>query len=179
LPRYARGRDSFHKQTHSHLGFKMKHIRDDRDGLEGLPLQLLIMAVVAGLALVVVVGWFSGLSGTPVKNIKTISIEPNPITTSNPGINVQAKKTVDVTVCAFDQGDTRIKGITVHLSGVGVDRTATDGKGADADGNEDGCVKFNSVVVILPPGVSTSELNVEVTASGYPAKTDLVPVYRS
>ena len=156
----------------------MKHLRDDKDGLEGLPLQLLIMAVVAGLALVVVVGWFSGLSGTPVKNIKTISIEPNPIAITNPGINVQAKKTVDVTVCAFDQGDTKVKGITVHLSGVGVDKTATDGKNGDKDGTEDGCVRFDNVVVILPPGVSTSELNVEVTASGYPAKTDMAPVYR-
>jgi hypothetical protein len=157
----------------------MKRIRADRKGLEGLPLQLLIMAVVAGLALVVVVGWFSGLGGTPVKNIKTISIEPSPITTSNPGINVQAKKTVDITVCAFDQGDTKVKGITVHLSGVGVDKTATDGKSTDADAAEDGCVKFNNVQVILPPGVSTSELNVEVTASEYPAKADMTPVYRS
>jgi len=157
----------------------MKHIRSDREGLEGLPLQLLIMAVVAGLALVVVVGWFSGISSTPVKNIKTISIEPNPITTTNPGINVQAKKTLDVTVCAFDQGDTRIKGITVHLSGVGVDKTATDGKSGDGDGGEDGCVKFSSVQVILPPGTSTSELNAEVTVSGYPAKSDIAPVYRS
>ena len=157
----------------------MKRIRDDREGLEGLPLQLLIMAVVAGLALVVVVGWFSGLSSTPVRNIKTISVEPNPISMTNPGINVQAKKTVDVTVCAFDLGDTKIKGITVHLSGVGVDKTATDGRNDDKDGKEDGCVRFDNVQMILPPGVSTSELNVEVAASGYPAKTDMAPVYRS
>jgi len=157
----------------------MKHIRRDNEGLEGLPLQLLIMAVVAGLALVVVVGWFSGISSTPVKNIKSISVDPNPITTSNPGINVAASKKVDLTVCAFDQGDTRIKGITVHLSGVGVDKTVTDGKSSDTDGSEDGCVKFNSVQVTLPPGVSTSELDVQVKASGYPDRTETVPVYRA
>lgn len=157
----------------------MKHIRADKEGLEGLPLQLLIMAVVAGLALAVVIGWFSGINGTPVKSIKSISIEPSPILTSNPGINVQATKKVDVTVCAFDQGDSKIKGVTVHLSGVGVDKTATDGKNNDADGSEDGCVKFTGVQVTLPPGISTSELDVEVSASGYPSRTDLTPVYRS
>jgi len=157
----------------------MKRIRTDRDGLEGLPLQLLIMAVVAGLALVVVVGWFSSINTSPVKSVKTVSIDPNPITISNPGINNEAKKTTSITVCAFDQGDSRIKGITVHLSGVGVDRTATDGKSGDADGTEDGCVKFSSVQVILPPGVSTSELDADVAASGFPARMEMTPVYRA
>ena len=157
----------------------MKIIRKDKKGLEGLPLQLLIMAVVAGLALVVVVGWFSSIDMTPVKNIKAISVDPNPITITNPGINQQAKKTITLTVCVFDQDDNKIKGITVHLSGVGVDRTATDGKSIDADGKEDGCVKFSSTQVTLPPGVSTSELDIEVMVGGYPSKTDILPVYRT
>ncbi len=157
----------------------MRNLRKDREGLEGLPLQLLIMAVVAGLALVVVVGWFSSIDMTPVRNIKAISADPNPITITNPGINQQAKKTLTLTVCAFDQDDNRIKGVTVHLSGVGVDKTATDGKSTDSDRNEDGCVKFSGLQVTLPPGVSTSELNIEVTGGGYPSRADIVPVYRT
>jgi len=64
------------------MRFSKKRIGGDRDGgIEGLPLQLMIMVIVAGLGTAVLVGWMGGL--TAPEAISSVNCSPNEILLSD------------------------------------------------------------------------------------------------
>jgi len=92
---------------------------DSEGGIEGLPLQLLIMVVVAGLGLTVILGWMNSIS-TP-HSIGEILVNPSEILVyDDDGDGLYTASGVDITVTVSDQGGDRLEGATVVLEGANI-----------------------------------------------------------
>jgi hypothetical protein len=147
-------------------------MRDESGGIEGMPLQLMILVIVTGLVLAVVLGWTLSIQGPTV--IKSVSTDPESITIAAPSAEQAATKTVTIKVSAFDAKDQPVRGIVVSLGGaVARPYVAQD----SADGT-DGTATFAGVTVVLPPGVTLGELTLTIQKSGYPTRMWSIPVLR-
>lgn len=95
---------------------------DQKGGIEGLPLQLLIMVVVAGLGLTIIMGWMNSISAP--HSIGEIFVNPSEIPVYDPdedGLYRNDKVTITVTVT--DQSGDRLEGATVVLDGANIEAT--------------------------------------------------------
>jgi hypothetical protein len=156
----------------------MRKLRSDRrGGLEGMPLQLLILVIVAGVALAVILGWV--LSLPPPAVIKNVSLSHTSLPIPSAPIDTLAKKTVSsFSVSAYDSEGKPVNNVLVTLEGAvtGGHVTRTDGD----DNKVDGVVTFTTIEFRLPPGAATGSVRVSVQKPGYtaPAPIELL-VYRS
>jgi len=148
-------------------------MRDESGGIEGMPLQLMIMVIVAGLVLAVVLGWTLSIQGPAV--IKNVSTDPTSVDLGNTPEDLPATRTVPIRVTAFDAKNAPIKDAIVTIGGA-VAKTLVRQDGED--GTVDGTVTFSSVTVSLPPGVSVGELTLTVQKAGFPTKSWSIPVVR-
>lgn len=98
-----------------------KRLFKDRRGIEGLPMHLIIIVVIAGAALGLILYWFSMAS----PNHLHYTVEPSSIEIdSNP-------KTITVTVTVTDDHNNPVKGALIHIWGYGAnvaDQTDENGK---------------------------------------------------
>jgi len=146
--------------------------RDERAAIEGLPLQLMIAVIVAGIALAIILGWVLSIQ-TP-NAISRVETTPETVSIEGAPATQEATKTVTITVRAFDQRGNLIPGIVVSLNGAGVSRAGTDA----GDGTADGVVTFSSVQVRIPANSLTAKIDVTVEASGFPRGMDDILVVR-
>jgi hypothetical protein len=120
-------------------------LRDDSEGgIEGLPLQLLIMVVIAGLGLTIVMGWMNSISAPHA--IGEVFVAPGEILVfDEDGDGLYARADIVLTVVVTDQSGDRLEGATVALEGANV-RTAA---GNPVRGTTDamGQVVFTEVLV--------------------------------
>jgi hypothetical protein len=117
---------------------------DDDAGIEGLPLQLLIMVVVAGLGLTIVMGWMNSIS-TP-KSIGEVFVTPGEILVyDDDSDGLYTRDGLTISVIVTDQGGDRLQGATVILEGANV-RTAS-GDPVRGVTNDNGQVVFTEVCV--------------------------------
>ena len=151
----------------------MRAMRDESGGIEGMPLQLMITVIVAGLVLAVVLGWTLSIQSPAV--IKSVSTDPESVTIVAPSGEQVAKTTLTVRVSAFDAKDQPIRGIVVTMTGSAA-RTYVAQDSADGT---DGTATFSGVTAVLPPGVTVGELTLTIQKSGYPSKTWSIPVVRA
>lgn len=151
----------------------MRTMRDESGGIEGMPLQLLIAVVVAGLVLAIVLGWVLAIDAPAV--IKGVSTDPATVDLGKVPMDRAATKTVTIRVTAYDARDQPIPNAIVTIRGAAVGTYVAQDRD---DGAADGTVTVANVRVNLPPNVSVGELSVTVHKSGYPAKTWTVPVVR-
>ena len=95
-------------------------LKEDRDaGIEGLPLQLLIMVVVAGLGLTIIMGWMNSISAPHA--IGEVFVNPGEILVYDDDRDGLYTRTgVIVTVTVTDEGGDRLEGATVMLDGANV-----------------------------------------------------------
>ncbi len=121
------------------------HLRDDPEGgIEGLPLQLLIMVVVAGLGLTIVMGWMSSIS-TP-KAIGEVFVTPGEILVyDDDSDGLYTRYGLTISVIVTDQGGERLQGATVMLDGANV--MTSSGDPVRGVTNENGQVVFADVCV--------------------------------
>jgi hypothetical protein len=118
--------------------------RDRMAGIEGLPLQLLIMVVVAGLGLTIIMGWMSSISAP--RSIGEIFVTPGEIVVYDAdGDGIYIREGLTLAVAVTDQDGDRIEGATVVLEGGNV-RTA-DGSTARGVTDTRGQVVFTGLVV--------------------------------
>src|SRR4030065_29108 len=118
--------------------------RDCTGGIEGLPLQLLIMVVVAGLGLTIVMGWMNSIS-TP-KSIGEVFVTPGEILVyDDDSDGLYTRDGLTISVIVTDQGGDRLQGATVILEGANV-RTAS-GDPARGVTNDNGPGVFIAVCV--------------------------------
>jgi hypothetical protein len=101
-------------------------MRDDRDGgIEGLPLQLLIMVVIAGLGLTVIMGWMGSISAP--KAIGEVFVTPGQIVVYDDDLDgLYTNHDIIVSVTVTDQAGDRLEGATVLLEGANVRSAAGD-----------------------------------------------------
>ena len=146
-------------------------VRDRSGAIEGLPLQLMIAVIIAGIALAIVLGWVLSIQ-TP-NAISRVEVSPDTVSITGSMPNQDATKNMTFVVRAFDQRGNPIPGIAVSLRGAGVSVVQLDA----ADG-ADGAVTFQSVVVRIPAYQLTAKIDVTVEASGYPDAADDILVVR-
>ena len=96
-------------------------MRGDRSGgIEGLPLQLLIMVVVAGLGLTIIMGWMNSISAP--HSIGDIYVNPSEIIVKDPdGDGLYTRDGITVSVTVTDESGDRLEGATVLLDGANVE----------------------------------------------------------
>lgn len=142
--------------------------RDLEAGIEGLPLQLLIMVVVAGLGLTIVMGWMNSIS-TP-KSIGDVFVTPGEIFVhDDDGDGLYTRYGLTITVIVTDQGGDRLDGATVLLEGANVRTSDGDPvRGVTEDGGQvvftDVCVEqFGSRLSTITVTVAKGDYGVDST----------------
>ena len=144
-----------------------KRIRlDDRGALEGMPLQLIIMVVIAGIAISIIIAWLTIFTAPDLSKIDLYGAEPEaePIRIT--------ENTTSITIKAWDTKGNPLEGVSIKMSGAnliiagmtGADGTFT-ARGLDIDiGTSDfGTIRveaeFSGTLSI------TKSLNIVVTKS--------------
>src|SRR4030065_761112 len=95
---------------------KMKVGRECHGGIEGLPLQLLIMVVIAGLGLTVILGWMNSISAPP--SIGEVYVTPSEILVyDSDGDGLYSAEIAALVVTVTDQEGDRLEGGPVMLDG--------------------------------------------------------------
>lgn len=120
---------------------------NSKGAIEGLPLQLIIMVVIAGVAVVIILAWLA-----PWKNkvdLDSVSADPSTMTRD---------KATTVTITAWDTKNNKLSGVTVVLEGCGCSAVGT----TDATGT----VKFSNQKPSLSPGTTSGQIIVTATYSG-------------
>ena len=147
---------------------------DERGAIEGLPLQLMIAVIVAGVALAIILGWV--LSIPAPKAISRVETTPETVSIPDVPIGDAATATVTITIRAFDQKGNPLPGIVAILQGTGVSeaQVRTDG----ADGATDGAATFLNLEVQIPAHSLTARIDVTVQASGFPSRTEDILIVR-
>ncbi len=100
----------------------MRRAWGESGGLEGLPLQLIIMMVIAGIGIGIVVGWLTVFSEKPLNELVIEEISPKPTKGANV-LTDGVKYTIKVRALNTEQKP--IEGVTITLEGPGVTKIAT------------------------------------------------------
>ena len=151
-----------------------KNVRKDRNaGIEGLPLQLMIMVVVAGLGMTVILGWMGGLNSP--NGIDAVYSSPNEIVlTDGDHDGIYARSGIMLTISVMDLHGEPVKGATVVLDGCNLQ--VSGGKQVHGTTDDSGKVTFNGLTA-SQTGRSVGFITVTVTKSGLGTDSSLtVPV---
>lgn len=139
---------------------KPRDIRKDKSGgIEGLPLQLMIIILVATLGTAVILGWMGNID-TP-RSIGDVTAEPGNLQASDDG------SIGPVTILVTDQDGNPLEGAAVILTGMGVTMGSGDSRGtAFLETGVDGRADFGDLDVLTTSG-GIGFLTVNVSKSGY------------
>jgi hypothetical protein len=145
---------------------------DRRAGIEGLPLQLMIMVLIAGIGSAILIGWMSGLEAP--RAIGSVRATPSEIVVEDLNKDgIFDKSNFDISITVLDgQGD-GVSGASVVLDGANL-RKGT----AIAHGTTDSAGKVNlSGLSCSLAGDRVGYIHVTVSRAGYGADVTLdVPV---
>ena len=89
-----------------------KRIRlDDRGALEGMPLQLIIMVVIAGIAISIIIAWLTIFTAPDLSKMEVYGAEPeaDPIRIT--------ENTTSITIKAWDTKGNPLEGVSIKMSG--------------------------------------------------------------
>jgi hypothetical protein len=93
--------------------------RDRNGGIEGLPLQLMIMVMVAGIGSAIIIGWMGGLSAP--QTISAVIADPSEIVLSDGnGDGIYASDNIQIVVTVSDQDGNAVAGASVTMDGSSV-----------------------------------------------------------
>ena len=136
---------------------------DTDAGIEGLPLQLLIMVVVAGLGLTIIMGWMNSIEAP--HSIGDIVVTPGEITVQDTdGDGIFTASGLQLTVTVTDQSGDRLEGATVMLQGANV--MTSKGEVVRGVTNSKGQVAFSDIKV-EQFGSSLTTITVTVAKGDY------------
>ncbi|MFW6375542.1 MAG: hypothetical protein ACOCZJ_00090 [Thermoplasmatota archaeon] len=138
---------------------KVRLRRDEGGALEGLPLYLILLVVIAGVSTAIVFGWMQSAESTELDHIK-VDVSDGYVTSGSSN---------NVEITAYDRNDDELSGATVTLQGCGVKEIG--------ETDSDGKAEF-SVSPSLPENEDFGEITVTVKYTGdvKTEKTDTVPV---
>lgn len=151
-----------------------KNIKKDRNaGIEGLPLQLMIMVVIAGLGTAIILGWMSGISAP--RTIDAVYSSPSELVLNDADRDgIFSRSGISMTITVLDQSGEPVDGATVVLDGCNI-VTAT---GKQVHGTTDAYGKLVlSGLTASQTGKAVGFITVTVTKSGMGTDSTLtVPV---
>ncbi len=151
-----------------------KNIRKDKGaGIEGLPLQLMIMVVVAGLGIAIILGWMGGLSAP--NGIDAVYANPTELVLNDGDHDgIYTGSGMSITISVIDKSGDAVKGATVVLDGCSI--MNSDGKQVHGTTDDLGKVTFSGLSA-SQTGKSVGFISVSVTKSGLGTDNGLtVPV---
>lgn len=151
-----------------------KNLKNDKNaGIEGLPLQLMIMVVVAGLGTALILGWMGGLSEP--KTIDAVYSNPNEVILTDANRDgVYTVSGLTLTISVMDQDGDAVPGATVVLDGCSI-RTK-DGKQVHGTTDDLGKVTFSGLTA-SQTGKSMGFITVTATKSDMGSDSSLtIPV---
>ena len=125
-----------------------RSIRVDDNAVLGLPLNLLIMVVIAAVAIGIILSWLFLM--TPPLDY----IEVNPTMVNDVGT---VNATFDVTVTAYNKNGP-MSGCEISIEGAGIDMKAITG--------DDGSYTFTGISPTLPPNTNSDFISVSVSGGG-------------
>jgi hypothetical protein len=134
----------------------MRLRKNKKGGIEGLPLQLMIIVLVAALGTAVIVGWVSSVD-TPT-SIGDVTVGSGDI-----DMNRETNGKISVSISVTDQNGDPLEGVLISLTGCGI-RTSENGQvygNSDRNGN----VEFKDLTINSGSGVRF--VNVSASKSGY------------
>jgi hypothetical protein len=125
------------------MRFSKKMMRGDRNGgIEGLPLQLMIMVIVAGLGTAVLVGWMGGLSAPEA--ISSVNGNPSEIILSDGDLDgTYENDDITLTIFVRDQNGDAITSASVVLNGCGI--RDSDGSSVYGTTDAEGKIMFDGL----------------------------------
>ncbi|MBO4357341.1 MAG: carboxypeptidase regulatory-like domain-containing protein [Candidatus Methanomethylophilaceae archaeon] len=133
--------------------------KDRKGGIEGLPLQLMIVILVATMGSAVIMGWMGGIDSPHL--IKSIGIEENVVVVEDGVIG-------DIHVCVVDESNEPLKGVSVLITNKQVSGPVTF-VSTDSNGR---AVLSGWTLENYPK--STIKLNISAYLSGYTDCTEQV-----
>ncbi|NLN71237.1 MAG: carboxypeptidase regulatory-like domain-containing protein [Thermoplasmatales archaeon] len=146
---------------------RVQGIRRNRSGgIEGLPLQLLILIVIAALGTSVIVGWMNDIE-TP-KSIGDVTVDNDSLPLGSPDVSGNRMAKERFSVYVTDQDGNPLEGATVVITGLG----ANDGRGGTVYSTTDanGKAVFGTIYVKLSSPVGHIDIN--VSKAGYGENRD-------
>ncbi len=156
----------------AHLKTKLNR-PDKKGGIEGLPMELMIIIVVAALGTAILVGWMSNIEEP--QTIGDVDSTQTQFVLGNTDT-----KTFSTKITVRDNNGDPIKGATVVLTGCGVKSSYYSSASKTVCGTTDdnGEISFNNISVTkTSPGVGY--VNVHVSAGDYGENNSLkIPVVR-
>lgn len=117
-----------------------------KGALEGLPLYLIILVVVAGVGTAIIVGWMMSAQSTELDSIEV----------SKTVMNTNANQAVTIT--AYDQKGGTLEGATVTIEGCGISNAMST--------NSDGEARFSGLNPELPQNENFGTIDVTVRYTG-------------
>ena len=148
--------------------------RDKNGGIEGLPLQLMILVLIAGVGMAIILGWMGNLS--PPSTIAVANASPSEITLSDADSDgIFTVDEVSLIISVQDQNGNPVPGASVLLSGSGV--ATEEGKAPHALTDGEGKASFHGLSV-QHAGRSVGFVTVTVIKSGFASSgTVTIPVF--
>lgn len=164
--------------------FTDRNIRkDNEDGIEGLPLQLMILILIATLATAIIIGWMGNID-TP-DSIGEVSVNVGSVETDSSSssgsyysnyynknkttatTNSNLNKTIkdSFTVYVTDQDGNPLEGAVVTLSGNGIQ--TSDGTTPHKTTDSNGEVTFSGGSLKLKISGTTAYITINVSKPGY------------
>ncbi|MDR0198359.1 MAG: carboxypeptidase-like regulatory domain-containing protein [Methanomassiliicoccaceae archaeon] len=141
----------------------MTRLRKNKGGgIEGLPLQLMIIILVAALGSAVILGWMSSLNAP--SHIGSVNIDSGDITLDKSSGSQSYTESGYVKIFVTDQNGDGLAGATVVLSGCNV--TTKDGKTVHGVTDANGYAEFSDLHISLR-GAKMGFITVDVSKSGY------------
>ena len=159
--------------------FRNRALRKNRKGgIEGLPLQLMIVIIIASLGLAMMVGWMGNIEGP-----KAIGDIESEVTEQSQG---RYGESVTLTVTVYDMSGNPVEGADVLVTGLGAESSASSGisglfghKNSSDKGVPHGVTDSQGRIVLtfnLNTSVDYGYLNIEVSKSGYSGNSTQVLV---
>ena len=125
-----------------------RNLRTDNSGVLGLPLNLLIMVVIAAVAIGIILAWLFLLT-PPLEYIEVTPTMVKDVSTTN--------SSFDVTITAYNDKGT-MSGCEVTIEGIGIDYKAIT--------DENGYCEFLDVTPDLPPNTNSDFIKITVSGGG-------------
>ena len=141
----------------------IKKLRNDKSGgIEGLPLQLMIIILIATLGTAIILGWMGSLSTPP--SIGSVNVDSGDIILEKTSGTEYYTTSGNVKMFVTDNNGNGLGGAAVVLSGCNV--TTSDGKTAYGVTDPNGYVEFHDLRVSLR-GTKIGFITADVSKSGY------------
>lgn len=151
-----------------------KDVKKDRDGgIEGLPLQLLIIVLVAGVGSAIILGWMGGLEAPA--SIGSVHASTNEIILQDEdGDGLYSTELLELCFTVLDQEGDPVPGASVVLDGSGI--VGNEGRRPHATTDSEGKAYFEGLSLSRVNG-SIGFVTVTVAKSGIPSIRSIsVPV---